>query len=132
MAALIDAGKVTPRTKITVPAQLQRQDRPINDYFAARHDPPDPDRGAREVLQHRHGAGGRQFEPGSCYDYLRQFGLGRPHRHRRARRDPGILPARARWTSQIKDRIAFGQALSVNAVQMAAAINTIANGGVCV
>ncbi len=33
-------------------------------------------------------------------------------------------------TSQTKDRVAFGQSLSVNAVQMAAAVNTIANGGV--
>ena len=29
-----------------------------------------------------------------------------------------------------QDRIAFGQSLSVNAMQMAAAVNTIANGGV--
>src|SRR5690606_33112406 len=36
----------------------------------------------------------------------------------------------AAMTSQNKDRIAFGQSLSVNAVQMTAAINTIANGGV--
>ncbi|MEJ7833518.1 MAG: penicillin-binding transpeptidase domain-containing protein, partial [Nocardioides sp.] len=34
------------------------------------------------------------------------------------------------WTSQTQDRIAFGQSLSVNAVQMTAAVNTIANGGV--
>ena len=32
--------------------------------------------------------------------------------------------------SQTEDRIAFGQGVSVNAVQMAAAVNTIANGGV--
>ena len=34
------------------------------------------------------------------------------------------------WTSQTADRIAFGQSLSVNALQMTAAVNTIANGGV--
>ena len=34
------------------------------------------------------------------------------------------------WNSQTEDRIAFGQSLSVNAMQMAAAVNTIANGGV--
>ena len=42
----------------------------------------------------------------------------------------GLLPAKGTWTSQMKDRIAFGQSLSVNGVQMAAAVNTIANGGV--
>ena len=30
----------------------------------------------------------------------------------------------------LQDRIAFGQSVSVNGVQMAAAVNTIANGGV--
>ena len=34
------------------------------------------------------------------------------------------------WTDQAEDRIAFGQSLSVTPVQMAAAVNTIANGGV--
>ncbi len=43
---------------------------------------------------------------------------------------PGILPDKSLWTHQTQDRIAFGQSLSVNAVQMAAAVNTIANGGV--
>ena len=33
-------------------------------------------------------------------------------------------------TSQTKDRVAFGQSLSVNVLQMAAAVNTIANDGV--
>ena len=33
------------------------------------------------------------------------------------------------WNSQIGDRIAFGQSLSVNAMQMAAAVSTIANDG---
>jgi len=43
---------------------------------------------------------------------------------------PGILPAASQWTNLVKDRIAFGQSVSVNAVQMAAAINTVANDGV--
>ena len=42
----------------------------------------------------------------------------------------GLLPAKSSWTHQTQDRIAFGQSLSVNGMQMAAAINTIANGGV--
>jgi cell division protein FtsI (penicillin-binding protein 3) len=33
------------------------------------------------------------------------------------------------WNSQIGDRIAFGQSLAVNAMQMTAAVNTIANHG---
>ena len=41
-----------------------------------------------------------------------------------------MLPDPSIWTDQVEDRIAFGQSLSVNAVQMTAAVNTIANGGV--
>ena len=33
------------------------------------------------------------------------------------------------WTAQAEDRIAFGQSLAITPVQMAAAVNTIANRG---
>jgi len=45
---------------------------------------------------------------------------------------PGVLPHWSGWREINKDNIAFGQGLAVNVVQMAAAINTIANGGVYV
>jgi len=34
MGALLDRELVTPRTQIVVPSQLQREDRPINDWFS--------------------------------------------------------------------------------------------------
>ena len=45
---------------------------------------------------------------------------------------PGVLPHWSGWREINKDNIAFGQGLAVNVVQMAAAVNTIANGGVYV
>lgn len=129
-ASLIDAGKVTPRQKFRVPAQLNRQDRPIGDWF---------DHGNIKltltgILAKSSNIGtvlaADAFTPQDLTAYLRSFGLG-------ARTDvgvrgesPGILTDGDVMTSQTKDRVAFGQSLSVNAVQMTAAVNTIANRGV--
>jgi len=129
-AALIDAGKVTPRTRITVPPLLHRQDRPIGDWF---------DHGEIKltlagVIAKSSNIGtvlaADNFEPGQLRDYLVDFGLGARTGIGVPGESGGILPAGSLWTSQTQDRIAFGQSLSVNAVQMAAAVNTIANGGV--
>ena len=56
------------------------------------------------------------------------------HRRRRATASPpGMLdPTGTTGTEINRDTIAFGQGVAVNAVQMAAAVNTIANGGVYV
>ncbi|GGO69678.1 peptidoglycan D,D-transpeptidase FtsI family protein [Nocardioides deserti] len=129
-AALIDAGKVTARTRITVPPLLQRQDSPIGDWF---------DHGEIKltlagVIAKSSNIGtvlaADNFEPGQLRDYLVDFGLGAKTGIGAPGESGGILPSGAMWTDQTEDRIAFGQALSVNAVQMAAAVNTIANGGV--
>ncbi len=62
--------------------------------------------------------------------YLQKFGLGQRTNIGVRGETPGILKSGDVMTSQEKDRVAFGQSLSVNVAQIAAAINTIANGGV--
>ena len=66
------------------------------------------------------------------YGYLRGFGLG----ERTGLGDPGESPGLLRgwrdWAEIDHATAAFGQGLSVNAVQMAAAVNAIGNGGVYV
>ena len=71
-----------------------------------------------------------KFDPGQLRRYLTSFGLGRRTGVGLGGETAGMLPDGSMWTSQTEDRIAFGQSLSVNALQMAAAVNTIANGGV--
>ena len=130
VASLIDAGKVTARTKIKVPPSLDRQDRSIGDWFP--HG--DIKLTLAGVIAKSSNIGtvlaADAFTPPQLTDYLEQFGLG-------ARTDVGvrgetrgILTSGGAMTSQTKDRVAFGQSLSVNTLQMAAAVNTIANGGV--
>ncbi len=130
LSSLIDAGKVTPRTKLLIPGVLARQDRVIHDWF---------DHGLLKltlagVLAQSSNIGtvlaSDKFERGRLRGYLEAFGLGQRTGVGVGGESAGLLPDPSMWTSQAEDRIVFGQSLSVNGVQMAAAINTIANDGV--
>ncbi len=129
-ASLIDAGKVTPRTKLRIPPNLPRQDRVIGDWF---------DHGnirltLAGVIAKSSNIGtvlaADAFTPVDLVGYLQKFGLGQRTGIGMRGESPGILTPGDVMTSQTKDRVAFGQSVSVNAVQMATAVNTIANGGV--
>jgi cell division protein FtsI (penicillin-binding protein 3) len=130
MSALIDLGLVSPRTQIVVPPSLQREDSPIGDWF---------DHGTIHltlagVLAKSSNIGtvlaADNFKAGQLHDYLSRFGLGQRTDIGVRGETQGLLPEAGAWTHQMQDRIAFGQSLSVNGAQMAAAVNTIANGGV--
>jgi cell division protein FtsI (penicillin-binding protein 3) len=129
-AALIDAGKAFPRQRFKVPPNLARQDRVIGDWF---------DHGTIRltlagIIAKSSNIGtvlaADAFTPVQLVDYLDRFGLGRRTDIGVRGETAGILTPGEAMTSQTKDRVAFGQSLSVNVVQMAAAVNTIANGGV--
>lgn len=130
VSSLVDAGLAFKEQRFKVPGQLHRQDRPIGDYW---------DHGTLKltlagILAKSSNVGtvlaADQFKPGQLRGYLTQFGLGTRTGIGLGGETRGILPQGAAWTSQVGDRIAFGQSLSVNAVQMITAVNTIANGGV--
>lgn len=130
IGGLIDAGLVTPRTRITVPGVLNRQDRPIGDWW----DHEEIRLTLAGVLAKSSNIGTvlatDKYQPGQMRSYLENFGLGQRTNVGVAGETGGILPGGALWTDQTEDRISFGQSVSVNAVQMTAAVNTIANGGV--
>jgi cell division protein FtsI (penicillin-binding protein 3) len=130
LSSLIDAGKVTDRTRLLVPGQLQSGDRVIHDWFP---------HGTLKltlagVIAQSSNIGtaksARLFGHGQLRHYLTKFGLGQRTGIGVNGETPGLLPTTAQWNGMLQDRIAFGQSVSVNGVQMAAAINTIANGGV--
>jgi cell division protein FtsI (penicillin-binding protein 3) len=130
LSGLIDAGKVTDRTRLLVPGQLQSGDRVIHDWFS---------HGTLRmtlagVIAQSSNIGtaksARLFGPGQLRTYLTAFGLGQRTNIGLAGETAGMLPTDAQWNGMLQDRIAFGQSVSVNGVQMTAAINTIANGGV--
>lgn len=130
LSALIDAGKVTDRTKLVVPGELHRQDRVIHDWFT---------HGTLKftlagVIAQSSNIGtvlaSDRFENGQLHQYLEQFGLGQRTNVGLLGESPGILPTMAQWNHQIQDRVDFGQSVSVNALQEISAVNAVANGGV--
>ncbi len=130
LSSLIDAGKVTNRTRFRVPGVLERQDRPIHDYWE--HGLINLTLAGIVAKSSNIGTvlAADEFRQGQLRSYLTGFGLGQRTDIGVGGETKGLLPSGDLWTDQTEDRIAFGQGLSVNAVQMAAAVNTIANGGV--
>jgi len=131
-AALLDQGLISPRTRITVPPELERAGaKPIGDHWD--HDTLRLT--AAGVLAKSSNVGtviaARQSDKEKLADYLSAFGLGARTNVGMRGESAGILPEGG-WSDGTRDTIAFGQGLSVTAVQMAAAINAIANDGVYV
>ncbi|CAN5403127.1 cell division protein FtsI [soil metagenome] len=130
VSGLIDAGKVTDKTRFEVPPVLNRQDRPIHDYF----EHPTIRLTMAGIIAKSSNIGtvmaADEYEPGQLRSYLTSFGLGKKTGVGVGGEDAGVVPAGSIITSQTEDRVSFGQSLSVNGLQMAAAVNTIANGGV--
>jgi cell division protein FtsI (penicillin-binding protein 3) len=63
------------------------------------------------------------------YTYLRKFGLGTRTGVQGYAEQAGTVPPPSSWIDITRDNIAFGQGSRSTRVQMAAAINPIANGG---
>lgn len=129
VSALLDQKLVTPRTKLKVPPTLPVQDRVIHDWF-----PHDTIRlTLAGVIARSSNIGtamaASQMPAHQLHDYLSAFGLGQRTNIGLGGESRGILPDYRSWQPVNEATIAFGQGVSVNAVQMAAAVNTIANKG---
>ncbi|MCW2809875.1 MAG: ftsI [Friedmanniella sp.] len=128
-AALIDGGFVDPETPVKVPPLLKSGDLTIKDHFVH----PEIHLNMRGVIANSSNIGtallARQGTKQSLHDYLASFGLGAKTGIEVPGESQGILPSGS-MTDITRDQIAFGQALSVTAVQEAAAIAGIVNDGV--
>jgi cell division protein FtsI (penicillin-binding protein 3) len=129
MSGLIDAGKVTPRTRVRVPKELPVADRVIHDYFD--HDTLRLTLAGVIAKSSNIGTvlAARQYQPGQLWHYLNLFGLGQRTDIGMPGETRGLLPPANAWTDLTQATASFGQGLSVNALQMATAVNTVANGG---
>jgi len=128
-SSLIDAGKVSPRTRFKVPSKLPVLDRVIGDWF---------EHGTIRltlagVIARSSNIGtalaATQFQPKELWTYLDKFGLGHRTDIGMPGETRGMLGNGDAWNTLTRAQVAFGQGLSVNALQMATAVNTIANGG---
>jgi cell division protein FtsI (penicillin-binding protein 3) len=129
-AAAIEEGKDTPFTPVTVPPVLLKAGHVFHDDVA---------HGTEHltltgVLAKSSNLGAiltaEKVGPDKLYGYLTKFGVGQPMAMRFPGESSGILPPPAQWSGSQFYTIAFGQGLSVNAVQAASIYATIANNGV--
>ena len=129
MAALTDSGTITPDTKVVVPSDVMSGGMPIKDAFS---------HGtihltARGIVANSSNIGTvlltRQMDKAKLVTYLESFGLGATTGLGLPGEATGSLPSTS-LADNTRDQISFGQGLSVTAVQEAAAVAGIVNGGV--
>ncbi|MFC5264152.1 peptidoglycan D,D-transpeptidase FtsI family protein [Kribbella qitaiheensis] len=130
MAALADAGKISLDTKLKVPGSISVQRRTIRDHF---------DHGTLNltiagVIAKSSNIGtiiaSQQMRIPEFVHYLKDFGFGEPTGLNFPGESRGLMPPGDEWSELTRSNVAFGQGLSANAVQMTAAVNAVANGGV--
>lgn len=130
MAALADQGKVTADTKIQVPPPMIVDGFRIGDYW---------DHGrlqltAAGVIALSSNLGtvvaAQQMSDENFHEYLTKFGFGQPSGIDLPDESSGLVTPAKDWTKAKHATTAYGQGISVNAVQMVRAVGAIANGGV--
>lgn len=130
MAAALDAGAVKPTTPITVPPILYRGGDDFHDHtpHGTLH------LTATGVLAQSSNIGtvliAERLGSQALYTYLRRFGMGSTSGLDFPGESAGVLPNVKDWGPTNATTIAFGQGLSLNAVQATSVFATIANNGV--
>ncbi len=129
IAALADAGMVSPDTKVTVPPQIRSGAGVVRDAFS--HGTINLT--ARGIVAQSSNIGMIQLTRPMSKDklsgYLADFGLGSKPNSGMPAEASGLLPG-ADMPDYTRDQISFGQGLSASALQMAAAVSAAVNGGV--
>jgi cell division protein FtsI (penicillin-binding protein 3) len=130
MAALADQGIITPQTKVSVPAYVDSGGYRI--YDAIGHG--DINLTVNGIVARSSNIGtvllARQMEKETFRDYLLRFGLNQPTGVELPDEESGDVKDLDEMTDWLRDRVAFGQGVSVTALQEAAAVAAIVNGGV--
>jgi len=128
MAALADQGIVTPDTRMVVPGSIPSGGGVVRDSFA--HG--DLNLTARGIMAQSSNVGmiklTRQLEKETLSNYLSSFGLGAKPGTGLPGESTGQIPGKD-MPDYTRDQISFGQGLSLNAIQMAAAVGAVTNGG---
>jgi cell division protein FtsI (penicillin-binding protein 3) len=129
-SALIDGGYVKPRTEIRVPGTLKSSDARIHDWWSHGWIHLTATGAIAQSSNIATALAARRMPAAQLRDYLVKFGLGAATNVGLNGESAGVVPPLDSWIQVARDNIAFGQGLSVTAVQEAAAISAVANGGV--
>lgn len=130
-AALIEEGKATPSSSVTVPYSWQPQEG-VSFSDALHHSEVNWTLTGTLVYSSNVGISmlGSRLTPEQRYDYLQRFGIGVPTNAGLPLEDAGLVYAPEKWDAQTNYVTMFGQGLSSTIVQTAGIYQTIANGGV--
>jgi len=132
MAALADAGLIDLNTKLKVPGSIKVPGGRVNDHW----DHGDLNMTIAGVIAKSSNVGtimaAQQMRIPTFVKYLHDFGFGEPTGLNFPGESKGKLMPGDEWPEFTRATVAFGQGLSVNAVQEASAVNAVANGGVYV
>ena len=128
MAALVDQGLATPDTRVIVPGSIPSGGHTITDAWS--HGTLQLT--ATGVITNSSNVGmtllTRQIDKSVLAGYLSDFGLGHTTNLGLPGESSGSLPS-GDMSDQTRDQISFGQGLSVTAIQEAAAVAAVADGG---
>ena len=130
MAAALEEGTVTPSTPVVIPNRLPRYDQSFKDS----HEHPTEYRTVAGTLAESSNIGtilvSETLKPSTLESYFHRFGLGATSGVGYPGESAGLLTPSKEWSGTQRATVAFGQGLSVTAVQAASVFQTIANDGV--
>ncbi|GLX06932.1 penicillin-binding protein 2 [Microbispora sp. NBRC 16548] len=129
-AAAMEAGVVTPDTVFRVPDHIQCADQQLKDAHPHKPEPLT----FTGILAESSNVGtimvSEKISSQRLYDMFRSFGFGARSGSGVPGEQAGLLPQWQTWSGSQRCTIAYGQGISVTALQMASVYQTIANGGV--
>jgi cell division protein FtsI (penicillin-binding protein 3) len=133
MAAALETGVVTADSQFTEPYRFTT---PNGQTFSDSHDHPVWNLTLAGVLARSSNSGtvqiAEQIPPQVQYDYMQKFGFGKFTGLGLPGESRGILHPADTWDGRTRYAVAFGQSVSVNAVQAMDVFSTVGNGGVSV
>jgi cell division protein FtsI (penicillin-binding protein 3) len=130
MSAALEEGTVTPSTPVVIPNRLPRYDANFKDS----HEHATEYRTVAGTLAESSNIGtilvSETLKPKTLESYFHKFGLGARSGTGYPGESAGLLPPSDTWSGTKKATVAFGQGISVTAIQAASVFQTIANDGV--
>ncbi|GAB2454823.1 penicillin-binding protein 2 [Xylanimonas ulmi] len=133
MAAALETGVWTPESQFTVPYRFTT---PNGQTFSDSHDHPVLNLTLAGVLAQSSNSGtvqiAEKIPPQVQYDFMHKFGFGEMTGLGLPAESRGILHPADQWDGRTRYAVAFGQGVSVNAMQATGVFSTVGNLGVSV
>ncbi len=129
-AATLEAGAVTPDTVFQVKDNIKCADRVLHDAHPHKPEPMTYRQAVAESSNVATIMAARKVGSERLYQMLKAFGFGERPGGGVPNAEAGLLPNYKSWSGSQSCTIAYGQGVSVTALQMASVYQTIANGGV--